>query len=453
MYRRSHDASTTWSSTWLKARCPHADTYGVNLRLWCEHAWLGGPSATDGVVLDVTDDRITGVEMGIAVPPVGAVRLPGLTLPGFVNTHQRSVDRVLRGREHVGVEALRAAIHASITPQLLAGLARAVFAELALAGFTVVGEVVDLHRNQNGSPFAHPMEVSDLLIAAAKQSGVRLALIDMCELAGSPRTRFSSVHDWVQRVDPWFDALGHTSHVRLIGGIGNQTNIDKRALSDIALWSGQCGLSVQARTDGANGQMRALIDSGVITNRGGFSAVGTNGLLPDEITSMGQQRGYLSMEVSPQTMPWSVSALRMSGARVVASVPASTVGDPFVAMRAIGAAAVADPRSGPLATNETFRTLTADGAGALGWRDAGLLASGQLADLVTVSLGSPSLAGIDPDNVLSAVLHYATKADVTHVAMGGELIVQNGRHRLGDVSALMKQAVSGVLTQLTHAHA
>jgi cytosine/adenosine deaminase-related metal-dependent hydrolase len=425
----------------------------VNLRLWCEHAWLGGPSATAGVVLEITEDRIAGVEMGIAAPPSGAVRLPGLTLPGFANTHQRSADRILRGREHLAVDVLRAVIHASITPQLLAGLAGAVFAELALAGFTIVGEVVNLHRNQDGSSFAHPMEVSNLLIAAAKQAGVRLALIDMCELDGSPRTRFSSVHEWVQRVDPWFDALGRTSHVRLIGGIGSQARVDKRALSDIALWSGQCGLSVQARTDATNGQMRALIESGVLTNRGGFSAVGTNGLTAEEITAVGQQRGYLSMEVSPQTLPWSVSALRMSGARVVASIPASTVADPFVAMRAIGAAAIADPRSGPLATNESFRTLTADGAGALGWRDAGLLASGQLADLVTVSLGSPALAGIDPGNVLASVLHHGTKADVTHVALGGELIVQNGRHRLGDVSALMNQAVTAVIAQLSHAPA
>ena len=67
----------------------------------CELAWLGGDRAAADVVVDVEGDRITGVRVGEPAP-AGAVRLAGLTVPGFANAHSHAFHRALRGRTHGG---------------------------------------------------------------------------------------------------------------------------------------------------------------------------------------------------------------------------------------------------------------------------------------------------------------------------------------------------------------
>jgi cytosine/adenosine deaminase-related metal-dependent hydrolase len=69
-------------------------------RYWCEWAWLGGDDPTASVLLTIDGDRIATVEPG--VEPADATRLPGLTLPGFANTHSHAFHRALRGCTHSG---------------------------------------------------------------------------------------------------------------------------------------------------------------------------------------------------------------------------------------------------------------------------------------------------------------------------------------------------------------
>ena len=71
-------------------------------RIHCELAWLGGERAAADVVVDVDGERITGVRPDVPLPPPDAVRLPGLTLPGFANAHSHAFHRALRGRTHRG---------------------------------------------------------------------------------------------------------------------------------------------------------------------------------------------------------------------------------------------------------------------------------------------------------------------------------------------------------------
>jgi cytosine/adenosine deaminase-related metal-dependent hydrolase len=98
-----------------------------------------------------------------------------------------------------------------------------------------------------------------------------------------------------------------------------------------------------------------------------------------------------------------------------------------------------------LATGErgTFRpaelveALTATGHRALGWDDAGRIAVGCRADLVALTTGSVRTAGVAPDQLVLA----ATAADVTTVVVDGRIVVDEGRHVLGDVGALLQKAV------------
>ena len=71
---------------------------------------------------------------------------------------------------------------------------------------------------------------------------------------------------------------------------------------------------------------------------------------------------------------------------------------------------------------------------------------GAVADLVTVGLDSPRLAGASPATVLASVIFAATAADVTDVVAGGRDVVRGGQHLLvPDVPAALTAAIRPLL--------
>jgi formiminoglutamate deiminase len=73
----------------------------------------------------------------------------------------------------------------------------------------------------------------------------------------------------------------------------------------------------------------------------------------------------------------------------------------------------------------------------IGWPDAGRLEAGRRADLVAVHLDSVRTAGCDPAQVVLA----ATAADVDTVLVDGRPVVSGGKHVLGDIGALLADAI------------
>ena len=144
---------------------------------WCELAWLGAERAEPGLLLEVEDGRIESMTRGVGTPPAEAERLAGLTLPGFANAHSHAFQRVLRGRTHGGQgsfwtwrEQMYAAA-ARIEPEEYLELARATFAEMALAGITLVGEFHYLHRGPGGAAYIDANAMGSAVIEAAAQAG------------------------------------------------------------------------------------------------------------------------------------------------------------------------------------------------------------------------------------------------------------------------------------------
>ncbi|MFA9565272.1 MAG: formimidoylglutamate deiminase, partial [Acidimicrobiales bacterium] len=111
---------------------------------WCQLALIDDRVHND-VALTVEDGRFTAVQPGVPAPP-GSTRLPGLTIPGLANAHSHAFHRSLRSRTQTGSGSFwtwrdlmyRAADR--LDPDRYHRLARAVFAEMASAGVTVVGE-------------------------------------------------------------------------------------------------------------------------------------------------------------------------------------------------------------------------------------------------------------------------------------------------------------------------
>ena len=142
------------------------------------------------------------------------------TFPAFANCHSHAFHRALRGRPGPSTVSISDtfwswregmyAVAAVLDPDLYFRLARATFAEMRLAGIGAVAEFHYVHHAPSGTPYRDPNAMSDAVIAAAVEVGIRLCLLQTCYLRagfeGEPlndvQLRFSdrTVSGWAERV-------------------------------------------------------------------------------------------------------------------------------------------------------------------------------------------------------------------------------------------------------------
>ncbi len=139
------------------------------------------------------------------------------------------------------------------------------------------------------------------------------------------------------------------------------------------------------------------------------------------------------------------SRLAAAGSPIVVGSDAHMAIDLFEEVRAIEL----DERlisgvRGHFRVTELAAAMTSSGAASLGW-NAGRIEVGALADLVTVVLDSPRTAGARGGDPLAHVIFAATGSDVDTVIVGGELVVDEGRHRTVDaVGPALESAINAV---------
>ena len=114
-------------------------------------------------MVEVEGERIAAVERGrrdaARRAPSGST---GSRCPGFANAHSHAFHRALRGRAQAGGGSFWTwreqmyEVAAGLDPDSYLRLARATFAEMALAGITAVGEFHYLHHGPGGEPVRRP---------------------------------------------------------------------------------------------------------------------------------------------------------------------------------------------------------------------------------------------------------------------------------------------------------
>jgi len=163
------------------------------IRRWhAELAWLPGRGVHSGVLIEASGPQFTAVTPGVAPSdcPPGTVRLAGFTLPGLANAHSHAFHRALRGAVQAGQGTFWTwrermyQVAGRLQPDSYLALARAVYAEMALAGVTCVGEFHYLHHDAGGARYRDPNQMGRALIEAAAQAGLRITLLDACYLRG-----------------------------------------------------------------------------------------------------------------------------------------------------------------------------------------------------------------------------------------------------------------------------
>jgi formimidoylglutamate deiminase len=140
----------------------------------------------DGCIVSLTPREETNVGTQFIAPADVSV-LPGIALlPGFVNTHSHVFQRALRGHTHYPLSrqdtfwTWRTAMYAeaqSLNPDLLYEEALSTYREMLAAGYTSVGEFHYVHHQPGGQPYADPNVMSEAIIQAGRDAGIRVVLL------------------------------------------------------------------------------------------------------------------------------------------------------------------------------------------------------------------------------------------------------------------------------------
>lgn len=433
-----------------------------------DHAWLGGDRAEADVLIEVEGDRVRSVTVG-AEAAAGATRLRGLTLPGLANAHSHAFHRALRGRTHRGSGTFWTwredmyAVAAQLTPDSYFDLARAVYAEMALAGVSCVGEFHYLHHAPGGSAYADPNAMGEALVAAAQEAGIRITLLDACYLAGGPdsplegaQVRFGDgdAHRWAERAS----ALAGADHARIGAAVHSVRAVPADQLAVVADWAADRGaplhfhLSEQRAENEACLARHGCTPTELLARHGALgdrsSAVHATHLTPDDIRALGGSGTTVCM--TPTTERDLADGIGPARDLAAAGSPVSLGSDSNAVVDLLEEARALElgerlrtERRGHWPASALLTAATADGHASLGWPEAGRIAPGAPADLATVSLESVRLAGWSESTLLESAVFAASAADVTDLVVGGRPVVRGGVHLgVGDVAGALHAAIA-----------
>ena len=104
-------------------------------------------------------------------------------LPALATAHSHAFQRGMRGTAQRGGAAKffgwRGQMYrlaTSLTPESIDRISRVAFRELAAAGVRTVGEFHFVHHQADGTPYAQRTLLSEIVIEAARASGLRVCL-------------------------------------------------------------------------------------------------------------------------------------------------------------------------------------------------------------------------------------------------------------------------------------
>lgn len=450
-------------------------------RYWCELAWLPQGEVAEGVLVHVEGDRIADVVPGVPAPP-DAVRLAGLTLPGLANVHSHAFHRALRGRVQPGPGAPAAdeagdfwgwrermyELAAVLDPDAYLALARAVYAEMALAGITCVGEFHYLHHGPDGVPYQDPNIMGHALIQAARDAGLRIALLDTCYLTGGigirlvgPQLRFGDgdADRWAARAEELAAAYADAPDVVIGAAVHSVRAVPAEQMPVVAEFANRHAAPIHVHLAEQRAEVEAcveaycatpaqvLYDRGVLGPRA--TAVHATHLSDVDIALLGGCTAHVCLcPTTERDLADGIGPGRRladAGCPITLGSDSHAVIDLFQEAREAeyGERATTGHR-GHWGVADLIGMLTVAGNASLGFPGAGLLLAGARADLVSVRLDTPRTSGATPRTAAATVVYAATAADVHSVVSGGRRIVADGEHVLGDAGALLREAIAAI---------
>lgn len=433
-----------------------------------EGVWSEGKLQT-GVAVSIQDGRITAV----GAPPQGVKieRLPGrLLVPGLVNAHSHAFQRAIRGRTESRIPGKEQddfwswreqMYHAAmeLEPEEIEDVSRMAFLEMALSGITTVGEFHYLHHPAEGGRYEDPDELAKRVVKAAEEVGIRIVLLRVgYARAGhgkdpNPRQRRfvdENVEEGLAAVDRLAAAgikVGLAPHsvralplgwIREMAAYAREHRMplhmhvseQPRELEECIAEHGLRPVELLAREE--------ILDEN-------FTGVHAIHLNEGEIAALGRARANVC--ACPTTErnlgDGIVPALDLLDAGVSISfgsdshVEISLLQDArsleyHLRLARLQRAVLApEGRGEPNALADRLLIAASQAGGrSLGMPDAGRIEIGAPADMVSIDLEDPSICGAAPSAWIANLVFSAERTAIKDVWVGGERIVEDGRHRL-----------------------
>ena len=377
-------------------------------------------------------------------------------LPGLATAHSHAFQRALRGRTQRratlagtfrGWRDEMYRLVEGLGPDDLYAISRFAYTELAMSGVTAVGEFHYVHHGPGGRPYADRTELSDAVVRAARDAGIRIGLIRTAYLRAGYRQ--SAVPAQERFIDPSIDhvmqdldllrtryrdhphvsvaAAAHSVRAVPISGIrALAAYADEYALPFHMHVSEQRGELEECMSEHGTTPVALLSNEGVLSPR--FVAVHATHLEDAEVSALGDHRAFVCIcrtterDLGDGLPP--TSGLLDAGARLCVGVDSHACENAFEEVRAVEL----DERS-----RLELRHAAAEGRDLLdaatrqGYAACGL--EGQWKeDRIHLDGNDPSIAAINPDLAPEAILFGATPRAVQSVDVAGRRIVAEGRH-------------------------
>jgi len=415
------------------------------------------------------DGKILAVTLSDAASDM-IVDLPGKALlPGFVNVHSHSFQRLIRGKSESRAVAgkdfwsWRGTMYhaaAKLEPKQVYDVACMAFLEMALAGTTTVGEFHYLHTAPNGLPYDDPNLLSKEVIAAAQSVGIRIVLLRCAYL----RSGFQLPHDPGQKrffeITPDFlanmDALVHkippeSSDVRLGVAPHSIRAVPLNDLREIAAWAREKKLPLHMHMAEQVAENEACMreygqtpvallgEAGLLGPD--WTAVHAIHINADETAMLADAAATIcSCPTTERNLGDGILAadkVMRASVRVALGSDSQAQIDPLEDARELDyhlrlehqQRAILDRIAEQPLSQRLFDCATVNGAQSL-QIPAGTLATGSFADFFTVDLSDISLAGHSADDLLALVVFGMNRTAIRDVAVNGKLIVRDGKHAL-----------------------
>lgn len=432
------------------------------MTLFFDHALL--PQGwSRNVRIEVSDGRIAAVAADAS--PQGSERVRGIVLPGLPNLHSHTFQRGMaglaerRGDSEDNFWTWRQAMYhflGQLTPDDVEAIAAFAFVEMLETGFTSVAEFHYLHHAPDGRPYDNIAELSERIVAAARQTGIGLTLLPVLYAAsgfgGAPTTdgqrRFSNSPDRFLKLAGAAEAIA-TKHgfqfgvaphslraappealkeflaARPAGPIHIHVAEQTREVDDCVTWCGKRPVQwlldnapIDARwclihaTHVDPDETRRIAESGAVT-----------GLCPITEANLGDgifpAKAYLDHRGA-----FGVG----SDSQIEINAPGELRQLEYSQRLSHRARNVLATRADQSTGRTLYQAALSGGAQALA-RQTGVIEAGLLADFVVLDQAHPNLAHLSGDQWLDAYLFTAPQRVIRDVFVSGERVVSNGAHR------------------------
>jgi formimidoylglutamate deiminase len=396
------------------------------------------------------------------------VDLPGKALlPGFVNVHSHSFQRLIRGKSESRITSgkdfwsWRGMMYhtaSRLSPEDVYDVARMAFLEMVLAGTTTVGEFHYLHNAPDGKPYDDPNLLSKQVIAAAQSLGIRIVLLRTAYLrSGHELPRDPGQARFFESTDAFFNNMsalisdGSTNPSEVRFGVAPHSirAVPLPDLKEIAVWSRANKLPLHMHVAEQVAENAACLREYGRTpvelfNENhllgpDFTAVHAIHIGSEEIAMLAESDTTIgSCPTTERNLGDGILAadqVMAAGIRVALGSDSQAQIDPLEDARELDyhlrleqqQRAILDQiMSKPLASH-LFDCATVHGSRALSLPGGGLTA-GSFADFFTVDLNDTSIAGHSGEDLLPILVFSLNRSAISDVVVNGRFILRDQQH-------------------------